>query len=90
MNSKSKASIAMPGHGGMQNAVYLPSLRSFDDVEDTFMLITGYLEDLFDPAAWTSLHNGGRMSYTSFGDQNDFTQQLFLCMVAQEVLCANG
>ena len=58
--------------------------------EDTILLMTGYSDDHVEPVAWTRNHKGGRVFYTSLGDQKDFKNPLFLRMLAQAVLWTKG
>lgn len=39
--------------------------------EDTALLLNGKIEEHSEPVAWTRLHNGGRVFYTSLGHQGD-------------------
>jgi len=64
--------------------------RNTPIADDTFLLMTGYSEDHVEPVAWTRTHKGGRVFYTSLGDQTDFANPVFLRMLAQAVLWANG
>jgi type 1 glutamine amidotransferase len=57
---------------------------------DAFVLMTGHSEDHVDPVAWTRMHHGGRIFYTSLGNQADFTLPAFLRMLSQAVVWANG
>ena len=57
---------------------------------DSFVLMTGYSEDHVEPVAWTRMHNGGRVFYTSLGNQADFTMPVFLRMLSQAVSWAHG
>lgn len=58
-----------------------PSLR-----EDTSVLLTGWTREHSEPVAWTRLHNGGRVCYTSLGHQKDFEVVPFLKFLAQSIL----
>lgn len=58
-----------------------PSLR-----EDTFTLLMGRTDEHSEPVAWTRLHNGGRVCYTSLGHQKDFEVVPFLRFLAQSIL----
>ena len=46
--------------------------------EDTQVLMTGSTVDGTQPAAWTRLHNGGRVFYTSIGGLEDFKNPSFM------------
>ena len=58
-----------------------PSLR-----DDTSLLLMGHTDEHSEPVAWTRLHNGGRVCYTSLGHQQDFEVETFLRLLAQSVL----
>ena len=58
-----------------------PSLR-----DDTSLLLMGHTDEHSEPVAWTRLHNGGRICYTSLGHQQDFDVKPFLRFLAQSVL----
>lgn len=58
-----------------------PSIR-----EDTSLLLMGHTDEHSEPVAWTRLHNGGRVCYTSLGHQQDFEVETFLRFLAQSVL----
>ena len=40
--------------------------------DDSTLLLTGKTEEHTEPVAWTRIHNGGRVFYTSLGHQRDF------------------
>ena len=58
-----------------------PSIR-----RDTSLLLNGRTDEHSEPVAWTRLHNGGRICYTSLGHQKDFEVEPFLRFLAQSVL----
>jgi putative membrane-bound dehydrogenase-like protein len=45
--------------------------------KDVEILLTGSIPGHTEPVAWTRLHNGGRIFYTSLGHQNDFADDNF-------------
>jgi len=49
---------------------------------DTEVLLTGSRFENTEPAAWTRVHNGGRVFYTSFGGIEDFENATFQRMIA--------
>lgn len=57
---------------------------------DTTLLLTGKMKDATEPLAWTRMNNGGRVFYTSLGDQTDFQNETFLRLLANAVLWAAG
>ena len=57
---------------------------------DTTMLLTGRTEEHTEPVAWTRIHRGGRVFYTSLGHQRDFEVEMFLRLLANAVLWAGG
>ena len=54
--------------------------------DDTSVLLMGHTEEHSEPVAWTRLHNGGRVFYTSLGHQKDFELEPFLKFLAQSIL----
>ena len=58
-----------------------PSLR-----DDTTLLLMGHTDEHSEPVAWTRLHNGGRICYTSLGHQKDFGVETFLRFLTQSIL----
>ena len=57
---------------------------------DTTLLLTGKTEEHTEPVAWTRLHHGGRIFYTSLGHHEDFKVEMFLHLLANAVLWAGG
>jgi len=53
---------------------------------DTSVLLMGHTDVNTEPVAWTRLHNGGRIFYTSLGHQQDFELEPFLRFLAQAIL----
>ena len=58
--------------------------------DDTSLLLMGHTDEHSEPVAWTRLHNGGHVFYTSLGHQQDFTVEPFLRFLAQSVLWVSG
>ena len=58
-----------------------PSLR-----DDTSVLLMGHTDEHSEPVAWTRVHHGGRIFYTSLGHQQDFVLEPFLRFVARSIL----
>ena len=58
--------------------------------EDTALLLNGRTEEHSEPVAWTRLHNGGRVFYTSLGHQGDFRDENFLRLLANAAFWAAG
>ena len=54
--------------------------------KDTSVLLMGHTDVNTEPVAWTRLHNGGRIFYTSLGHQQDFELEPFLRFLAQGIL----
>ena len=54
--------------------------------EDTALLLMGHTDEHSEPVAWTRLHNGGRICYTSLGHQKDFEVEPFLRFLAHSIL----
>ncbi|MBI1924273.1 ThuA domain-containing protein, partial [Candidatus Poribacteria bacterium] len=42
---------------------------------DTSLLLTGRTNEHAEPVAWTRVHRGGRIFYTSLGHQKDFQEK---------------
>ena len=57
---------------------------------DTTLLLTGRTEEHSEPVAWTRLHKGGRVFYTSLGHQKDFADDNFLRLLTNAVLWVTG
>lgn len=53
---------------------------------DTSVLLMGHTDEHSEPVAWTRLHNGGQVFYTSLGHQKDFTLEPFLRFLGQSIL----
>lgn len=58
--------------------------------DDTTLLLTGTSVDATEPIAWTRIHEGGRVFYTSLGHQQDFQEAAFLKLLSNGVLWAAG
>ena len=58
--------------------------------DDTSLLLLGHTDEQSEPVAWTRLHNGDRVCYTSLGHQQDFEIETFLRLLAQSVLWVSG
>jgi type 1 glutamine amidotransferase len=57
---------------------------------DTTLLLTGKTDEQSEPVAWTRIHQGGRVFYTSLGHQKDFEVDEFLRLLANGVFWAAG
>jgi len=57
---------------------------------DAILLLTGKSGEHIEPVAWTRLHKGGRIFYTSLGHQQDFRNEQFLRLLANAVLWVAG
>ena len=55
---------------------------------DIELLLTGAIPDHTEPLAWTRVHNGGRVFYTSLGAPEDFANEDFRRMLAGAVFWA--
>ena len=49
---------------------------------DNEILLSGTIPDHTEAIAWTRMHNGGRVYYTSLGDPQDFKEESFRRMLA--------
>ncbi len=56
--------------------------------EDVTVLLTGTIPGHTDPVAWTRVHNGGRVFYTSLGHPDDFRQRSFVRMLTNAIYWA--
>jgi type 1 glutamine amidotransferase len=59
-----------------------------DVARDVDVLLTGTTSDGTHPLAWTRLHNGGRVFYTSLGAPEDFANEDFRTMLVNAVFWA--
>ncbi len=57
---------------------------------DATLLLSGTTPDSTEPVAWTRIHNGGRVFYTSLGHQQDFRDPDFLTLLTNGALWAGG
>ncbi|MGQ9574441.1 MAG: ThuA domain-containing protein [Thermoguttaceae bacterium] len=57
---------------------------------DTNVLLVGTIPGHTEPVAWTRLHRGGRVFYTSLGHPADFQQASFLRLLAGAVFWTTG
>ena len=64
--------------------------RNTPIADDTTLLLTGTSSDATEPVAWTRLHEGGRVFYTSLGHQQDFEESNFLRLLSNSVLWTAG
>ena len=56
--------------------------------KDVTVLLTGRIPGHTEPVAWTRLHGGGRVFYTSLGHPDDFHQPSFLKLLANALFWA--
>jgi putative membrane-bound dehydrogenase-like protein len=56
--------------------------------KDCHVLLTGAIDGHEEPVAWTRLHNGGRVFYTSLGHQNDFKDPQFRALLVNALFWA--
>ena len=64
--------------------------RNTPIAEDACLLLNGRTEEEYEPVAWTRLHKGGRVFYTSLGHQGDFRDENFLRLLANAAFWATG
>lgn len=55
---------------------------------DTTVLLTGAIPDHIEPVAWTRMHHGARVFYTSLGHTDDFRQPSFLRLMVNALAWA--
>ena len=56
--------------------------------KDVDILLTGSIPGHTEPIAWTRSYKGGRIFYTSLGDQKDFEEESFLRLMTNAILWA--
>jgi type 1 glutamine amidotransferase len=56
--------------------------------KDVDILLTGSIPDHTEPIAWTRMHKGARIFYTSLGAQTDFEEDSFLRLMTNGILWA--
>ena len=62
-----------------------------NNAKDIITLMTASTsEGNCEPVAWTRVHNGGRIFYTSLGHQKDFRVDCFLSLLTNAILWAGG
>jgi type 1 glutamine amidotransferase len=54
--------------------------------KDADVLLTGSIPGNTEPIAWTRMHKGGRLFYTSLGHQTDFADENFLRLLGNAVV----
>jgi putative membrane-bound dehydrogenase-like protein len=57
---------------------------------DDHILLNGAIPDHLEPVAWTRLHNGGRVFYTSIGQQADFKNPQYLRLLVNAIYWTTG
>jgi type 1 glutamine amidotransferase len=58
--------------------------------KDVDVLLYGSIPDHTEPIAWTRMHKGGRIFYTSLGHQKDFEEDSFLRLMSNAIVWAAG
>jgi type 1 glutamine amidotransferase len=56
--------------------------------KDVTVLLTGSIPEHTEPIAWTRMHNGGRVFYTSLGHQKDFDNDDFVRLITNALYWA--
>lgn len=56
--------------------------------KDAEVLLLGTIPEHTEPIAWTRMHKGGRVFYTSLGAQSDFQEENFLRLMTNGILWA--
>jgi len=85
-------------HPSAKNHPILQGISNFDSygslykntpiAADTSLLLTGRTDEHAEPVAWTRVHRGGRIFYTSLGHQRDFQDENFLRLLANAMFWA--
>ena len=60
--------------------------RNTPIADGTTTLLTGHTDEEEEPVAWTRIHNGGRVFYTSLGHQRDFWELDFLRLIENAIV----
>jgi type 1 glutamine amidotransferase len=53
--------------------------------KDATVLLTGAIPEHTEPIAWTRVHKGGRVFYTSLGHPRDFAEENYLRLIAHAI-----
>jgi type 1 glutamine amidotransferase len=88
------AADAAAGHPILERVPAFDSIGSLYKntpiARDATLLLNGATPDSTEPVAWTRVHNGGRVFYTSLGHQQDFRETEFLTLLTNGTLWAGG
>ena len=76
---RAKGHPILDGVGPLKSAASL--YKNPANAPDTETLLVGTAGEHSDPVAWTRVHHGGRVFYTSLGDQADFKNDAFVRMI---------
>lgn len=76
----------LKGVGSFESAGSL--YRNSGLAKDNHILLTGAIPGHEEPVAWTRMHNGGRVFYTSLGHQNDFKNPQFRTLLVNALYWA--
>jgi putative membrane-bound dehydrogenase-like protein len=79
VTDKGKSHPILDGVGALKSAASL--YKNPTNAPDTEPLLVGTAGEHSDPVAWTRVRNGGRVFYTSLGDQADFKNDAFVRMI---------
>lgn len=77
-------------HGVPEFQSYGSLYKNTPIADDAALLLTGKTPEYSEPVAWTRLHKGGRVFYTSLGHQKDFRDEDFLRLLANSVFWVTG
>ena len=85
-NTKERPAILLDGVKSFKSKGSL--YKNTGVAKDVDILLTGSIPDHTEPIAWTRMHKGGRVFYTSLGAQTDFEEESFLRLMTNGILWA--
>jgi len=83
LTDKAKNHPILEGVGSLNSRASLYKNESNGPGTETLLL--GTAGGKTEPVAWTNLHKGGRVFYTSLGDQDDFKNESFIRMITNAI-----
>jgi type 1 glutamine amidotransferase len=92
-NSEVKVSLvaSQTSHPILEGVTSFTSRKLYKNPEvakDVTVLLRGSTPDHTEPVAWTRVHNGGRVFYTSLGTQEDFHEENFRRLLLNAIFWA--
>jgi putative membrane-bound dehydrogenase-like protein len=83
LSDKAKGHPILEGVGSLNSKASL--YRNPSNAPSTETLLIGTAGGKTEPVAWTNVHQGGRVFYTSLGDQDDFKNESFVRMIVNAI-----